>query len=260
MSRVMHLYPREGQSEADFWIDQIHKLRKGKGEEKGWAEVAIIMKLLEEIKDPEPPGETQPHSLSVKVYNLLESVHKDLEVYDYGQAPFNEHVFPVADSLTVVGDLYGSRTGFSLDFYSKKVKPTQTLAFMVGASPKVLRRAAASVFKFQNAHGTDAYTAREIEKRVVDLGRLGLEGTVDGLAVEGQLAFGGTKGKKQREVMRRMVQNYEHLEGFTPDKFVIKSYNFGFEPHVGKPGWREGLKYLFDRIDAVFEEKAKKAA
>ena len=259
--------PRGNQTEDDYLIGQIYNLKKGSNYEKKMAELIIMMQMLHEIdsvspwslkeKSPKKPG----YSLTTSVYNLSESVHKDLETHDYGRMPFSPFVFPVIDSLTVLGNLNGARAGFSLDFYTKAIKPTQTIAFIMGAPPKVLREAADSVFQFQDVKGGNAYHSNgEVKGRVIDLTRFGLEGKFRGTAVEGELIFGNKEGKMHNEVMTKMVENYEGLEGFKPNKFAIRHYNFGISPSVGEPKWKNGFKGLMKRVYRVLEEKAEKYA
>lgn len=252
--------PFDNQTEWDYWIQQFWNLRNGTEEEQIMAKVLIRNEALHELDKPESEDSSKRgFNRDVKVYHLSESVHRDLEVYDYGRMPFTPHVFPVADSLTVVGDLHGAHTGFALDFYTKEVKPTQTLAFTKGVSPEVLREAVESVFKFQNAESRNAYVERRILNRAVDLRRFGLEDTFDGLAIEGEVVFGGN-GRTHREIMKEMVANYESLEGFVPKEFAVCSYNFSLTPSVGRPGWKEGYDKLKDSVYGLLKEKAEKAA
>ena len=55
-----------------------------------------------------------------------------------------------------------------------------------------------------------------------------------------------------------MVANYENLKGFTPEKFVVKAYDFKISPPIDQANWQKGIKGLGENIHKVLKNKARR--
>ena len=247
MSGITHIGPTEEQTESDYWIEQIYQSKFGKKEEKSRAELALRLKILDELDNPNKREESVPVR---RVYNFPESVRKDLAVHDYGKMPFNIHVFPVANSMTILGETEEGSAGINLDFYSRQIKPTQATIFSESDLTHKLRPLTEGFYKNMGELRSPVNLSSG-EVYLEDLDR-----SVRGSYCVDNISF-PEKEVSHRELMRAVLQNSLEIEGFSPMQYVISSYLFKIVPSLDEESdLRETLGNLMERVQKVLEDKA----
>jgi len=261
MTQVIIAGPREGETEDDHFIRILYGVYRSKDDQvKSFSELELRMMALEEMdrtieEDHSDGFDEKGWRLTTKKYNLAESVHKDLELFEYGQSPFPAHIFSFMDSFSVEGKIEGHPAEFTIDFYTKQVRPTRTIAY--AQSEDLVRDAVKEIFGLKNSDGEPAYEERAVSRRVLTH----FPATQLCSISEGVLVFGGS-GKQQNDIVKEFMAICSHYEAFTPERYILRCYDLKIDSNWvhDKAKLKEVVDDAGKRVKEIIEIKAKYAA
>ncbi len=250
-----------GEPKQDLLISTLFDAVKGNEKEKALARMGIRFTMLSELihedkSQSEPKFDENNSRLVLNRYDMLESVHKDFAVYDYGVSPFPDHFLPVLDSFAVFGNLNGSKAGLILEYFRRDVRPLKTIAFSCSSSENIVKMAK-EVFNFKNPFGREAYSEVSTRKRLFDLRPYGRKTGTTALVCEGQATFTG-RGRTQSSIAKEMLKRSLEYKDFVPEEFVIRHYDFVVDSSREDEIKESQRKYteLGERIGRVMQKKA----
>jgi hypothetical protein len=262
MTGVMIAGPWNNETSDDYVIRIAHKTLRGSGEEQGFAHLELVLTAFQQLDDnhPEQPYDTNGSKLVTSVYNLPESVHRDIELKRYDNVPWSQNSFLAMDKFGIFGKIGDSRAGFMIDCFTKEICPTKTLSFAQSQLENEIRKASTEIFGLKNNSGDNAYTEIELRKGLFDLKQYGIEPVNDAAICTGELKF-GENGKHHGEIVRELMNSVAGYSFFKPEQYLLSSYEFKIE-NINKDNEnvREIISHLKKRHTAVFEEKARKCA
>lgn len=286
MSGVTVIGPIGKQTHDDYLTELIHKVWRGDGDRADLGSFPLTplseLKLIAigelyrlEQWDASKEYDKNGARLITSTYNLPESVYHDLEMTNYGVAPFVPHLFPVLDSFSVVGKLDDTRVGLDLYFFPGNIQPTGTRAFVQSSQKNLAERLSLArelspeIFCFGNVEGESAYTKRSVGRKTIDLVPYGIKGNVFREEIkircsvcEGELKFGLEKGKQYNEIVLEMMGFVSQHPHFNPERYILRHYDFkiDFGPEVGKAEFSRKYDELMKRVQRVFEKKVQRYA
>jgi len=244
----------------------LYDAYKGGQEGEGFAKLTLERQMLRELENTEDapiekPKNNRGYGENLSMYNLAESVKKDVDLTNYGIAPTFKSFFPIVDSFGVFGRMGKDRlyTGFMIDLFNKN--PTIATAYMQNGEEERVQDLASQAFKFENNSGGNAYTERNSGKRILDLSRLGEQEYLESMAVDGEIYFGGP-GKNQSGIVAEFMENCNGIRGFTDLRYGLKTCRFGLDFKVddGKEVFNQGVQGLQEKIQEYSGEKLERYA
>jgi len=269
MNGITVIGPTGKQSHDDYLTELIHKVWRGDGDRSDLASPPLTplseLKLIaigELYEDISEEFDENGSRLVVAEYNLPESVNRDLEMVNYGVAPFVPHLFPVPDSFSVVGESDGKRAVLDLDFYlSKRPGIARTL---VGSNKGGLAyKLGAEVFSnFKDISRQNAYHPVSNAGNIIHLSRYFGEREATNTSA-GELIFGSKNGspyKPYNEVILEMMGFVNEHPSFKPERYIMRHHDFkiDFGPEVGKTEFSKQYTLLMERVEREYEKKAQK--
>ncbi len=261
MTGILFVGPRDNETDDDHIIRVAHSAIKGSGEQSGIAHLELISSALHEMDDPhgEQPYDSNGSKLVTSVYNLPESVFRDIELYRYDNVPWARHSFCAMDKFGVLGRLDGSYAGFLIDCFMKDIGLTRTLAFTQGSSEDQIRKAAAEIFGMRNSSGGNAYAEKSVGKRPFELG-LGkiIADPFEPIVCQGELCFGG-EGRPYGELVKELMESISRYSGFTTEKYLLSHRDFKIDlpERFSENYGRAVIRDLKVRTATFYEEKLK---
>ena len=261
MTGISFVGPRDNETDDDINIRVAHTAIKGSGDQKGIAHLELILSALDEMDNlsSEQLYNSNGSRLTTLVYNLPESVFRDIELHRYDNVPWARHSFCAMDKFGVLGKLDGSYTGFLIDCFMKDIGLTRTSAFVQGSSEDQIRKSAAEIFGMRNSSGGNAYTEKSVGKRPFELG-LGkiIADPFEPIVCQGELCFGG-EGRPYGELVKELMESISRYPGFTPEKYLLSHRDFKIDlpERFSEDYGRTVIRDLKVRTASAYEEKLK---
>ena len=256
---VILVCPQKEQKEtsSDFIMRLAHTAYRGKDQERGLAKLTLMLMALEELDDPNPSDErnyVKGVKRGLAVYNLSESVFRDLELNPYGESPSLVNRFSVMDSFAVFGKLKPSNfyAGAILDFFQDK--PSKTTTFAQYTSRKSVRELASEVFGFKNVNGKPAYIGKGFSNERIDLEKYGEPKNINAIVARGEILF--RRSRTQNEVTKGLMNLVSQYDDFSPEIYALMTYDFEIDfPIDGSEKFHKGFDKVIKRVYSTFEVK-----
>jgi len=264
MSFVSVIGPRENENANDHFIRVIHGMYHGSDELKDISHLELVLMAFNQLDASNGKPEVDSYDAngvrkSHIVYNVPESVFRDVEVHRYDGIPHFPDFFSAVDQFGVTGKLGNSPAGFMIDCYLAHVCPTQTSAFSQNSTNDEIRAFADEIFRLQNSSGENAYTQKSFRRGVVNLQEFGIT-PMEASICGGELRFGG---KANGEIVTELMGSLQRYPEFKPEQYFLGAYTFKIDGHktIGNPEQvGEVIGDLKLRVYSAFEDKGRRVA